>query len=112
MSANTITNDDLMVVIKAHLKKNGLLSHHLKSFNRMVTEMNDEIKQIIQIDLPSGEYNIAIKLKDNNSKLSLKLTEIEKNYDSVINENTLLKKDLKDVKASIPILFKPCHISP
>lgn len=33
----SITNDDLMAVIEAHLKKHGVLSHHLKSFNRMTS---------------------------------------------------------------------------
>jgi len=37
-------------------------------FERKITERNDEIKQIIDIDLAAGEYNIAIKLKDDNSK--------------------------------------------
>ena len=39
-----------------------------KSFDRIINEKIDEIKQIIEIELPAGEYNIAIKLKDNNSK--------------------------------------------
>jgi len=39
-----------------------------KSFDRKITELNDEINQIIEIDLPAGEYDLAIKIKDENSK--------------------------------------------
>jgi len=39
-----------------------------KSFDRKITELNDEINQIIEIELPAGDYDLAIKIKDENSK--------------------------------------------
>ena len=39
-----------------------------KSFERKISNLDNEIKQIVEIDLPAGEYHLAIKIQDKNSK--------------------------------------------
>jgi len=39
-----------------------------KSFDRKITDIENDIDQKIEIELPVGDYNLAVKIKDNNSK--------------------------------------------
>ncbi len=39
-----------------------------KSFDRKITDVENDINQKIEIELPVGDYNLAVKIKDRNSK--------------------------------------------
>ena len=39
-----------------------------KSFDRKITDVENDINQKIEIELPFGDYNLAVKIKDSNSK--------------------------------------------
>ena len=39
-----------------------------KSFDRKITDVENDINQKIEIELPVGDYNLAMKIKDSNSK--------------------------------------------
>jgi len=61
-------NNDVSYVENIVVFDNDYREVTRKSFERKTSDLDNDITQKIEIELPAGEYNLAIQLKDNNSK--------------------------------------------